>query len=88
MRLSLDSSRGGALDSEKDELSPIDPQLDVEQAKLPGQIPPVPTASDWTGPNDPENPLNWPAWFRHYHIAPPALISFTAYVFFPASYAS
>lgn len=79
MRDSVESSRaGGVLDSEKGDLSPIDPQLDVEQARLPPPAPIEPTASDWNGPDDPENPQNWPAWFRHYHLAPPALISFAA----------
>ena len=25
------------------------------------------TAQDWTGPDDPENPNNWPLWQRVYH---------------------
>ena len=25
------------------------------------------TAQDWTGPDDPENPHNWPMWQRVYH---------------------
>ena len=30
------------------------------------------TAQDWTGPNDPENPHNWPFWLRVYHTTLPA----------------
>ena len=30
------------------------------------------TAQDWTGPDDPENPLNWPMWQRVYHTTLPA----------------
>ncbi len=31
------------------------------------------TAQDWTGPDDPENPLNWPMWQRVYHTTVPGL---------------
>ena len=31
------------------------------------------TAQDWTGPDDPENPRNWPMWQRVYHTTVPAL---------------
>lgn len=27
------------------------------------------TAQDWSGPDDPENPHNWPLWTRIYHTA-------------------
>ncbi|EUC50976.1 hypothetical protein COCMIDRAFT_80474 [Bipolaris oryzae ATCC 44560] len=33
---------------------------------------------DWTGPDDPDNPVNWPKWKRYFHIVPPTIISFTA----------
>lgn len=33
----------------------------------------VVTAQDWTGPDDPENPHNWPAWKRYWHSIPPGL---------------
>ncbi|USP79487.1 hypothetical protein yc1106_06761 [Curvularia clavata] len=36
------------------------------------------TPLDWSGPNDPDNPVNWPNWKRYFHILPPAIISFTA----------
>ena len=36
--------------------------------------------TDWNGPEDPDNPQNWPLWKRHFHIVPPAIISFSAYV--------
>lgn len=39
-----------------------------------------PSVTDWTGPDDPENPRNWSKWKRRYHVLPPALISFSAYV--------
>lgn len=37
------------------------------------------TPLDWSGPKDPDNPVNWPNWKRHFYIIPPAIISFTAY---------
>ena len=47
------------------------------------RIPDLPVDStDWNGADDPLNPLNWPAWKRYFHIVPPALISFSAYVSF------
>jgi hypothetical protein len=35
------------------------------------------TAQDWTGPNDPENPWNWPLWKRLYHTALVGVFCFT-----------
>lgn len=35
------------------------------------------TAQDWTGPDDPENPQNWPLWQRIYHTTIPALYGFS-----------
>lgn len=34
--------------------------------------------NDWNGPDDPENPLNWPVLIRYLHVVPPSIISFTA----------
>ena len=34
------------------------------------------TAQDWMGPDDPENPRNWPLWQRIYHTAIPGLFGF------------
>ena len=34
------------------------------------------TAQDWTGPDDPENPRNWPLWQRVYHATVPGLFGF------------
>ena len=41
-------------------------------------VPPL----QWNGPDDPDNPLNWPAWKKNWHVFTPALISFSAYVLF------
>ena len=35
------------------------------------------TAQDWTGPDDPENPHNWPLWKRIYHTALVGVFCFT-----------
>ena len=37
----------------------------------------APTAQDWTGPDDPENPINWPMSKRVYHTIIPGLFAFT-----------
>ncbi len=34
------------------------------------------TAQDWTGPDDPENPMNWPLWQRVYHTTASGLVAF------------
>ena len=33
-------------------------------------------AQDWTGPDDPENPMNWPLWKKVYHTIIPGLFAF------------
>lgn len=38
----------------------------------------VQIGTDWNGPDDPDNPLNWPKWKKTFYIVPPALVSFTA----------
>jgi hypothetical protein len=63
-------------DSEKAIQLPIDGDTDVEKGE---QTQPTPSSVlDWNGPNDPDNPMNWPRWKRHYHVIPPAIISFSA----------
>lgn len=37
-----------------------------------------PPALDWNGPDDPENPHNWPLGKKIMHIIAPAIISLTA----------
>jgi hypothetical protein len=56
---------------------PIDlPNGDLEKGKAGQQAPPA--ILDWDGPDDPDNPLNWPQWKRNFHVIPPAIISFAA----------
>jgi hypothetical protein len=62
----------------KDELSNLSDHDDPEKGNERPAAAFNPT--DWRGPDDPDNPLNWPAWIRYCHVVPPAVISFTAYV--------
>lgn len=32
--------------------------------------------ADWDGPNDPDNPHNWPLWQRIYHATTPGFFGF------------
>jgi hypothetical protein len=70
---SIGSSQADAHNSEKDEI-PVEPPTDLEKATM--HFPDTAAGADWTGPDDKENPQNWPKFIRHYHILPPALISF------------
>lgn len=36
--------------------------------------------NEWDGPEDPENPMNWPLVKKAYHSAIPSLFCFTVYV--------
>ncbi|PQE05229.1 major facilitator superfamily transporter protein [Rutstroemia sp. NJR-2017a BBW] len=49
-------------------------EKDIESQKEEVAVPPL----RWNGPDDPDNPLNWPTWKRCWHVVPPALISFSA----------
>ncbi|KAK3671631.1 hypothetical protein LTR78_008554 [Recurvomyces mirabilis] len=39
------------------------------------QEPTSPNCDDWNGPDDPENPLQWPRWKKTYHTFIPAAIA-------------
>jgi hypothetical protein len=43
------------------------------------------TAQDWTGPDDPENPHNWPRGKKIYHMSIPGILCFIVYVAAPVS---
>ncbi|KAM0308311.1 hypothetical protein ACHAO8_010120 [Botrytis cinerea] len=47
---------------------------DLESQEQRIVVPPL----QWNGPDDPDNPLNWPAWKKNWHVFTPALISFSA----------
>jgi hypothetical protein len=36
----------------------------------------IPTAQDWNGPNDPENPQNWPLGKKAYHTVAVGFLAF------------
>lgn len=56
------------------------PQLQTpEDLEKANPNPGTPTsATEWNGPDDPDNPLLWSLWKRTYHVFPPAVISFSA----------
>ena len=77
------SSKGSAKSSLEDSLD-RQPEPDVEQQRpIEGyspafeKIPDVrsPPVDDWDGPEDPENPWNWPFWKRCYHTFIPSGIA-------------
>lgn len=45
-----------------------------KQTELPAQQ--ATQATDWDGPNDPDNPHNWPLWLRIYHATTPGFFGF------------
>ncbi|KAJ4336711.1 hypothetical protein N0V95_008549 [Ascochyta clinopodiicola] len=45
-----------------------------KQAATPTQ--PSQVGTDWNGPDDPDNPQNWPLWMRVYHATTPGLFGF------------
>lgn len=52
--------------------TPDDPEKATPNAGTPT------SATEWNGPDDPDNPLLWSRWKRTYHVLPPAIISFSA----------
>ncbi|KAF4984818.1 hypothetical protein FDECE_17016 [Fusarium decemcellulare] len=65
------------------------PDRDVERDSAPGTtpiekaqsqdgsvVPEAIQALDWDGPDDPENPMNWPVWKKIMHSAIPAVYAF------------
>ena len=42
-----------------------------------GQLQRATTAQDWTGPDDPDNPINWSLLLKIWHIVVPGMQSFT-----------
>lgn len=54
--------------------------LSTDMTDTEKQDPPLPLPSivgtDWDGPEDSENPHNWPLWVRIYHATTPGLFGF------------
>ena len=62
--------REGSSDMEKQDVptSPDEPENTITKVK---------TAQDWTGPDDPDNPYNWPFWKKVYNTMGPSVFAFT-----------
>lgn len=71
------SSKDSAKSSLEDSLD-RQPEPDVEQQRPTEEKAPeerAPPVDDWDGPDDPENPWNWPFWKRCYHTFIPSGIA-------------
>ncbi|KAJ4983472.1 Polyamine transporter 4-like protein 1 [Stagonosporopsis vannaccii] len=66
------------LDKGADSLSTS--MIDAEKQTPTTPSPSAPPALDWDGPNDPDNPHNWPLWQRVYHATTPGLFGFAVQV--------
>jgi hypothetical protein len=75
------ASKSERLDGEKSDevIQPVTPRSSSDEEKAIEQ-PNLKKPLDWDGPDDPGNPWNWSHFKRVYHIIPPALVSFSAYV--------
>jgi hypothetical protein len=73
------SSTRGIHDLEKEPSNLVDSPGNLEKGTRTERLPLDPT--DWNGPDDLLNPLNWPTWKRYFHVIPPALISFSWYAY-------
>lgn len=51
-------------------------EKDKEDENSEDEGPPQQRVDDWDGPDDPENPHNWPMALRVYHSIIPALFGF------------
>jgi len=58
------------------ETGPERASLDSEKGIAASAVPPDP--NDWNGPDDPQNPLNWPLRRKLWHVISPALMAFVA----------
>lgn len=67
---------GGVEGSQLEPSRPASSTKDLEKGSEPDALPI--DHADWRGPDDPENPMNWPAWLRYALVVPPAVVSFTA----------
>jgi hypothetical protein len=74
--LSTSSSAESISDPEKQITTPTGSPEDIEKGR-PEPETPI-SATEWNGPDDPDNPLSWSKWKRYYHVIPPAMISFSA----------
>ena len=80
---SLSDIEKGDLFKEKDETALEPPMQELSRVKTIAQEekgtpipPPTSSITDWNGPDDPDNPHNWPMWLRVYHATAPGLFGF------------
>lgn len=52
-------------------------ELQIQKTQNDVPVTRVRTAQEWEGADDPENPLNWPAWKKVYHITMVGFLCFT-----------
>lgn len=67
----MESSSGPGTDIEKEPTQQEQTSNSEKEA-----VTRVPTAQDWTGPDDPENPQNWSFIRKVYHTAVVGLLAF------------
>jgi hypothetical protein len=80
---SLSDIEKGDLFKEKEETALGPPMQELSRDKSIAQEemdtpvpPPASSITDWNGPDDPDNPHNWPMWLRVYHATTPGLFGF------------
>ena len=71
-------------------LEPHAPERDIEKANSlterdESEAQPQINVNDWNGPDDQDNPHNWPTWLRVYHAVVPGLFGFAVSVSAPFS---
>lgn len=69
--ISSDTLEMADTDAERGVRGNVIPELESSSKETP--IGRTVTAQDWTGPQDPENPMNWPLWRKIYHTVIPAV---------------
>ena len=51
-------------------------QISIDSKDRGTENPPSISLTDWNGPDDPNNPHNWPMWLKFYHATVPGLFGF------------
>ena len=59
-------------EDENERISPDPEKGDAVPISLPND------PNDWNGPDDPQNPMNWPRVKKYAHVVSPALMGFVA----------
>lgn len=69
-----ESANSVDLEKSVEEQNPSDQVYRTKSTRSAKSIPT--TALDWDGPDDPENPFNWPLWKRVYQTIGTGLLAF------------